>query len=1390
MTKYAGKARIGLVAILGVAALAILGIDRFSDRAYSAGPTSTVFVTDVCSDAVTAYSAASNGDVSPLVPAPTGLSNPQFVAFDASGNMYVTNSCTTSVTIYAKGSNGNAAPTAVIGGIKTGLMMPGGIALDSSGRIYVADYVASKVFVYPALGSSTGQLNEVPTATIGGSKTRLTNPNGIALDSSGKIYVADNAGMVIVFPTLSTTGNINETPAATITGANTGLITPYGIALDSSGKIYVADDGATSVFIYSAGSTGNAIPIATISGNDTGLIDPLGIALDSSGNIYVADTTAASVFVYPPLGSAGWVTGPPETYSVAPTASISGNNTRLSGPNGITLDSSGNIYVADDGVSNFTGFPTSVFVYPPLGNSTGLLNEIPSAAVGSTVTTGLHTPYGIALDSSGNFYVADDGDSTASPPISASLSVYPAGSNGNSAPTATISGTNTGLSHPYGVALDSSGNIYVVDHGAASVFVYSAGSSGDAAPIATISGSNTGLIHPYGIALDSSGKIYVTDDGVSNNPAAFPPSLFVYSALGNSTGQINESAIATISGGSTGFVSPVGIALDSSGKIYVTDYGATNSSVYVYPALGSSTGLLNESPAATISGSNTSLNVPFGIALDSNGKIYVADYGLASVYVYPSLVTSGLGMLNEVPTATISGPQTELGAPWFIAILPAAGPTATATRTATPTRSATATPTATPTSTQTSTATATATSTATATPTATATATSTTSSTPTATATATATPTTTATSTATPTPTATSTQTSTATSTATLTATATPTATATATSTTSSTQTATATATATPTTTASATSTSTATPTPTATSTQTSTATSTATATATLTATATPTATATATSTTSSTQTATATVTATPTRTATATSTSTATPTATSTQTSTATSTATATATSTATATPTATATATSTTSSTQTATATGSATPTSTATATSTATTSGTPTSTATASSTSTGTPAATPTTSISVAASLAMGSAAVQNTSTRNLTVVNTGRTNPLFIESVTSSDPAEFAATGVSTCPPTGLAHGLSCKIAIGFTPNALGTRSATLHVFDNTSTSPQSVAVSGTGTADMTVAPTSYGFGNVKDGMKAIKAIVVHNYQTKPVSLSEGFSGPNAGDFKVTGGTCTSTLAAASACTLIVTYDPSATGTEAATMTVTDSPDTVSPSGYAVSFSALATVPETLSATKLIFGDVYRTASKTVDITVSNKAAGGSITLTGTSISGANPGDFAVTGGSCGSSLAALSSCTYAVTFTPSTESAESGALSIGVAEDPNGGPPAVGLSGTGLTPLRVVPASIAFGTVVNGHSSTNGTVTVINDGGAAASLSESITGPNFTDFAVTGGTCPSSLAGGGKSCTYTVKFTPSIVGAESATLGVSAVGDTASPHNVSLGGTGS
>ena len=215
---------------------------------------------------------------------------------------------------------------------------------------------------------------------------------------------------------------------------------------------------------------------------------------------------------------------------------------------------------------------------------------------------------------------------------------------------------------------------------------------------------------------------------------------------------------------------------------------------------------------------------------------------------------------------------------------------------------------------------------------------------------------------------------------------------------------------------------------------------------------------------------------------------------------------------------------------------------------------------------------------TTISVPDSLDFPRSPVGDTATRNLTVTNTGKTSPLIIGSVTSSDPAEFAV-GTSTCPSggIGLAPGLACTIAIGFTPRELDVRRATLKISDNTAASPQSVALSGNGKITMAVSPTSYAWRNLKVGSKATKELTVQNLQTTPVSLTEGFGGSNAHDFSITGGTCTATLAAKSDCSLLVTFAPTAAGTELAFITVTDIPDPLSP--YTVTFGAMVPIPET-------------------------------------------------------------------------------------------------------------------------------------------------------------------------------------------------------------------
>jgi sugar lactone lactonase YvrE len=585
--------------------------------------THAILVTNTPCNNVTSYPIAASGNVAPTFPQPL-LCNPTGIAVDANKNIYVTNSGVDgnpsySIAEYPAGSDGQTPPSSVIAGSLTGLDVPQGIALDSTGNIYVVNDGsdngdADSVTVYPEGNSG----NLAPSEVISGPATGLNIPAGIAI-FSGNIYVAnDGNNSVTVYP-VGTTGN--TAPSTTISGFGTGLASPDGIALDSGGKIYVANDGNNSVTVYPAGSNGNAAPSATISGSNTGLHDTSGLALNA-GNIYVA-ATPSSVTVYPATSNG----------NVAPSATISGSATALDNALRIALDSAGKIYVGNDGSQN--GGSDTVTVYP--AGSTG--NAAPSAIINRAFAlslTGLAGPDGIAVDSTGT-YVTNRNNS---------VTIYSAGSNGNTAPTATISGSNTGLFTPTGVAV-SDGNIYVTNFstdfdGDGYVTVFPVGSSGNVAPSATIGGSLTGLFTPTGVAVGG-GNIYVVDTA-TDRLSVFPV---------GSNGNVAPSAMIGLD------VEPSGIALDSANNVYVVDNDDDNVSVYA-----AGTFVLT----ATISGSNTGLGSPDGIAVDSAGKIYVADLsnginGSASVFIY-SAGSNG----NVAPSATISGPLTALLAPTAIAL--------------------------------------------------------------------------------------------------------------------------------------------------------------------------------------------------------------------------------------------------------------------------------------------------------------------------------------------------------------------------------------------------------------------------------------------------------------------------------------------------------------------------------------------------------------------------------------------------------------------------------------------------------------------------------------------------------------------------------------------------
>jgi hypothetical protein len=331
-------------------------------------------------------------------------------------------------------------------------------------------------------------------------------------------------------------------PNIDIFGANTMLFDSTGIAVGSDGDIYVSDEtngmGDTGdIIVFGKSSNGNASPGHEITGIDTELDHPDGIALDGlSENIYVANASGGSctspgIVVYPTTGS-----GDISPSSSIECASPSDDKTLLDVPTGVTLDSSNNIYVSN------AGGAVTEYAAGANGNAAPIMdleghriNETCTAPgmplacctgpnTGTCDKTQLADPQGIALDSSENIYVTNQGLAHDS------ITFYAADSTGNVPPKASIQGQfndectaasmpypccsgsgmgtcvdNTGLNLPVGLVVDSQGNIYVANNNGEDILEFapitSASGPQNVAPIAAISGGIAGLNIPLGITI-------------------------------------------------------------------------------------------------------------------------------------------------------------------------------------------------------------------------------------------------------------------------------------------------------------------------------------------------------------------------------------------------------------------------------------------------------------------------------------------------------------------------------------------------------------------------------------------------------------------------------------------------------------------------------------------------------------------------------------------------------------------------------------------------------------------------------------------------------------------------------------------------------------------------
>jgi centrosomal CEP192-like protein len=323
-------------------------------------------------------------------------------------------------------------------------------------------------------------------------------------------------------------------------------------------------------------------------------------------------------------------------------------------------------------------------------------------------------------------------------------------------------------------------------------------------------------------------------------------------------------------------------------------------------------------------------------------------------------------------------------------------------------------------------------------------------------------------------------------------------------------------------------------------------------------------------------------------------------------------------------------------------------------------------------------------------------------------------------------------------------TSLAKGAKCTISVQFAPNKSGPFAAAVTLADNAGNSPQSVAVSGGGSAaapTLSLSASSLAFGNQQPGTtSSAKALTLTNTGDATLSISKiWLTGGYPNLFKESNN-CGTSLAEGAKCTISVQFAPNAIGSFAAAVTLEDnganSPQSVPISGTGSSSSgssksSTSTSPGvSVSPSSLSFGNQpIDVASSSETLTLTNNAST-ALSISKIALTGTDPADF-TENHTCGSSLAAGGSCTIVTLFTPSASGSLSASLSI--TDNASGSPQTVALSGTGT---HDVILSWSSGSGASGYDIYRGT----SSGGESSTPlnSEPIAGTTYTDTSVEAG----------------------------------------------------
>ncbi|MEP7362270.1 MAG: SMP-30/gluconolactonase/LRE family protein [Acidobacteriota bacterium] len=536
------------------------------------------------------------------------------------------------------GYSGDGGPA-----IAAALAAPAGVAVDAAGNLYIADSENHRIRRVNAQGiiqtvAGTGTLGREGD---GGPATsaQLRFPSGIGFDAAGNMFIGDRGNFLIrkidkagIMSTYAGTGS--RTPSGDGGPAlSAGFGFPEFVAVDPAGNLYVSDSAAYRVRKI----TPNGI-ITTVAGTgvfgysgdggpgtSAAITIPQGIACDSAGNVFFADWLSQRVRRITPGGRIDTVagTGQSNFSGDGGLATAAG----LAAPVGVAIDPTGGFVIADSENARLRRVNAQNLISTIAGSGQA---AVPKDG-GLAVDAGLSLPFGVAVSSTGIIYVADRGnnrvrriDTTGK--ITTAAGTGDIGYSGDGGP-----GPAARLAYPAGLAVDFGGSLYIADrsnHRIRKVNPQGVISTfaGNGVPGAAGDGgpaATASLLYPTDVAVDASGRVLIADSG--NNSIRRVDTNGIISTIAG-TGQAGYSG----DGGQAvqaRFSSPAGVAVDLYGNIIVSD--SNNRRVRKIISSGTVTTIAGTgSDGQSVDGTlavAASLTAPIGVAIDNNGNVFIAD---------------------------------------------------------------------------------------------------------------------------------------------------------------------------------------------------------------------------------------------------------------------------------------------------------------------------------------------------------------------------------------------------------------------------------------------------------------------------------------------------------------------------------------------------------------------------------------------------------------------------------------------------------------------------------------------------------------------------------------------------------------------------------------------